>query len=204
MDETVQRRREISQDIFERILEYYGQKEQALKGEEDSIQWAIAQQCLCYAYSMRRQGKQIDNLQQAIMRGQASLRILTRASQPVAWAAAHTYLGEAYRLGADYTCLQALYSGQAVMQEQALRHLEAALEVYRPHEYPLEWARVQHALSMSYFKRIRGKKEENLLCAAYYQENAHQVFACMLYPQEQILFSMPCVPCNKSILLSEK
>ena len=87
--------------------------------------------------------------------------MFTRSTYPLAWAKVHAYLGEAYRQAATYEELQELYSGQAVMQEQALKHIEAALQVYSMHDYHFEWARVKKTEGMIYHERIRGKRTTN-------------------------------------------
>ncbi|MBA2395828.1 MAG: hypothetical protein H0V70_24130 [Ktedonobacteraceae bacterium] len=104
----------------------------------------------------------MDNIQEAIARGQSALRVLTRTTCPFEWAGAHAYLGEAYRQASFHVNLQELYSGLAVMQEQAIRHFEAALQVYTEYDYPLEWARVQRFQGMIYLERVQGKRPENL------------------------------------------
>ena len=63
------------------------------------------------------------------------------------------------------------------MQEQALRHLEAALRVYTMHEYPLEWAKTLHFQSMLYRDRVRGEREENLTRSRLCMEAALQLFS---------------------------
>ena len=80
---------------------------------------------------------------------------------PLEWARVHAYLGEAYRQASAYEELQELYSGRSVMQEQALRHIEAALQVYTMHDYHFEWTKVKKFEGMIYQERIRGKRNEN-------------------------------------------
>jgi tetratricopeptide (TPR) repeat protein len=149
-------------DICEKALEHYQCATQILVEENFPVQWAIVQQGLSAAYFMRVSGKKVENIQEAIARGQSALRILTRTSYPFEWAGAHAYLGEAYRQATFDANLQELYSGRSVMQEQAIRHLEAALQVYTHHDYPLEWARVQRFLGMVFRERVQGKRNANL------------------------------------------
>ena len=149
-------------DICEKALEHYQCATQILVEENFPVQWAIVQQGLSAAYFMRVRGKKVENIQEAIARGQSALRILTRTSYPFEWAGAHAYLGEAYRQATLDANLQELYSGRSVIQEQAIRHLEAALQVYTQHDYPLEWARVQRFLGMVFRERIQGKRNTNL------------------------------------------
>jgi tetratricopeptide (TPR) repeat protein len=150
------------QSIFEQALECYQSAMQIIVEEEFPMQWAIIQQGLSAIYLMRTGGNSLDNIQEAIARGQSALRVLTRTTCPFEWAGAHTYLGEAYRQASFHINLQELYSGLAVMQEQAMRHFEAALQVYTEYDYPLEWARVQRFQGKLYLERVRGKRPENL------------------------------------------
>jgi tetratricopeptide (TPR) repeat protein len=143
------------------------------------VPWAIIQQGLSLIYAMRSEGDKSANLQQAITRGQSSLRVLTRAAYPLEWAGTHTHLAEAYRQATDHVDLCELYSGRSIMQEQALRHLEAALQIYTLQHCPLEWAKAQLFLGMVYLDRDRGKRSENL-------EQAKESFEAVLqvYPRE--------------------
>jgi hypothetical protein len=156
---------------------HYQQALQVLTEESFPEYWAIIQQGLCAVYLLKPDGDVADNLQQSIVRGQAALRVLTRVAYPFEWAAAHAHLGEAYRQAARYADLQELYSGRSVMQEQALRHLEAALQVYTMNEYPLEWAKVQYFQSMIYVDRIQGKRKENLVRSRSCRQAALHVFS---------------------------
>ncbi len=149
-------------DICEKALEHYQSATQILVEDNFPVQWAIVQQGLSATYFMRVRGKKVENIQEAIARGQSALRILTRTSYPFEWAGAHAYLGEAYRQATLDANLQELYSGRSVIQEQAIRHLEAALQVYTQHNYPLEWARVQGFLGMVFRERVQGKRNANL------------------------------------------
>jgi hypothetical protein len=157
-------------------LAHYQQALQILTEERFPGYWAIIQQGLCAVYLLKSDGNIADNLQQSIVRGQAALRVLTRMAYPFEWASAHTYLGEAYRLATLYADLQELYSGRAVMQEQALRHLEAALQVYTMHDYPLKWAKVQRFQGLIYLDRVQGKRDENLARSSRCLKAALQAF----------------------------
>ncbi|MCH7865602.1 MAG: cyclic nucleotide-binding protein, partial [Proteobacteria bacterium] len=67
----------------------------------------------------------------------ASLRVLTRESQPLAWAATQNRLGEAlYRLDFE--------SGDTEMLKHALGAYQAALQVYTRAKMPLQWADVMN------------------------------------------------------------
>jgi tetratricopeptide (TPR) repeat protein len=164
-------------DMLESALEHYQQALQVLTEETFPGYWAIIQQGLCVTYLLKQDGDIADNLQQSIVRGQAALRVLTRTAYPFEWAGAHTHLGEAYRQATLHADLQDLYSGRSVMQEQALRHLEAALQVYTMYDYPLEWAKVQHFQSMLYLDRVQGKRDENLERSRHCLETALQVLS---------------------------
>jgi tetratricopeptide (TPR) repeat protein len=161
------------QCIFEQALEHYHCAMQILTEEKFPVQWATVQQGLSATYFMRISGNKAENIQEAIVRGQSALRVLTRTTYPFEWAGAHAHLGEAYRQATLYANLQELYSGRSVMQEQAIRHLEAALQVYTQHDYPLEWARVQHFQGMVYLERVQGKRHENLAQARNCFEQAN-------------------------------
>jgi tetratricopeptide (TPR) repeat protein len=150
------------QRICEQALEHYRGAMQILTEEKFPAQWAIIQQSLSAIYFMRISGNKVENIQEAIARGQSALRILTRRTYPFEWARAHTHLGEAYRQATLYGTLQELYSGRSVMQEQAIRHLEAALQIYTQQDYPLEWARAQRFQGMVYRERVQGKRYANL------------------------------------------
>ena len=148
-------------DELEQASEHYQQALQMLTEENAPAQWAIIQQGRTIISIMRRDGSKFQHLQQAITLGQSSLRVLTRTTYPLEWARAHAYLGEAYRQATMYTDLQELYSGRSVMQEQALKHIEAALQVYTLQDYRDEWAKVKHFEGMIYHERVRGKQHEN-------------------------------------------
>jgi tetratricopeptide (TPR) repeat protein len=150
------------QRIFEQALEQYHDAMQILTEEDFPMQWAIVQQGLSATYFMRISGNKTENIQEAIARGQSALRVLTRTTCPFEWAGAHAHLGEAYLQATIHANLQELYSGRSVMQAQAIRHLEAALQVYTQHDYPLEWARVQRVQGRVYLERVQGKQQENL------------------------------------------
>lgn len=167
---------------LESALAHYQQALQVLTEETSPGYWAIIQQGLCAVYLLKLDGDIADNLQQSIVRGQAALRVLTRIAYPFEWAGAHTYLGEAYRQATLHADLLDLYSGRSVMQEQALRHLEAALQVYTMHDYPLEWANVQRFQSMIYLDRVQGKRDENLERSRQCLEAALQVFSHKFSP----------------------
>jgi tetratricopeptide (TPR) repeat protein len=148
-------------ETLDLAFEHYQQALQEITEENTPIQWAIIQQGLALVAIMRQDHLKVEHLQQAITLGQSSLRVLTRSTYPTEWAKVHAYLGEAYRQAASYAELQELYSGQAVMQEQALRHIEAALQVYTMHDYHFEWTKVKNFEGMIYRERIRGKRSEN-------------------------------------------
>jgi tetratricopeptide (TPR) repeat protein len=173
-------------NVLELALTHYQQALQVLTEERFPGYWAIIQQGLCAVYLSKPGGDIADNLQQSLVRGQAALRVLTRIAYPFEWAAAHAYLGEAYRQATHYADLQELYSGRSVMQEQALRHLEAALQVYTMHDYPLEWARVQRFQSMIYLDRVQGKRNENLERSRSCLEAALHVFSHEFSPSTGI------------------
>lgn len=156
-------------DELAQALEHYQQALQILTEENSPAQWAIIQQRLAIISIMRRDGSKFQHLQQAITLGQSSLRVLTRTTYPLEWARVHAYLGEAYRQATMYTDLQELYSGRSVMQEQALKHIEAALQVYTMQDYPDEWAKVKDFEGMIYRERVRGQQLEN-------QEQARHCF----------------------------
>lgn len=164
-------------DMFESALSHYQQALQVLTEETFPAYWAIIQQGLCAAYLLKQDGDIADHLQQSIVRGQAALRVLTRTTYPFEWAGAHAHLGEAYRQATLHADLQDLYSGCSVMQEQALRHLEAALQVYTMYDYPLEWAKAQRFQSMIYHDRVQGKRGENLERSRHCLEAALRVFS---------------------------
>jgi tetratricopeptide (TPR) repeat protein len=149
-------------EMLDQALEHYRQALQVITEESTPVQWAIIQQGLTIIATLRQDGLKVHHLQQAITLGQSSLRVLTRAVYPLEWAKVHACLGEAYRQATVYTDLQELYSGRSVMQEQALRHVEAALQVYTMHDYRHEWARVKNFEGMIYKERVRGKRSENL------------------------------------------
>ncbi len=168
--------------MLELALEHYQQALQVLTEETFPGYWAIIQQGLCATYLLKRDGDIAANLQQSIVRGQAALRVLTRSAYPFEWAGAHAHLSEAYRRAALHAGLQDLYSGRSVMQEQALRHLEAALQVYTMRDYPLEWAKVQRFQCMIYFDRVQGKRDENLERSRQCLEAVLQVFSYEFSP----------------------
>jgi hypothetical protein len=103
-------------EIYERALKCYLHAERVFTEEKAPLQWAVIQQALCFVYTMRIRGDKGKNLQQAIARGQSSLRVLTRAAYPSAWASAHTHLAEAYRQATTRVDLCELYSGCSIMQ----------------------------------------------------------------------------------------
>lgn len=149
-------------DMLVQALDHYQQALQVLTEENSPVQWAIIQQGLVLIAITRQDGLKADRLQQAITLGQSSLRVLTRTTHPLEWARVHACLGEAYRQASACEELQELYSGCSVMQEQALRHIEAALQVYTMHDYHFEWAKVKRFEGMVYRERIRGKRSENI------------------------------------------
>jgi tetratricopeptide (TPR) repeat protein len=166
------------EEMYERALKCYLHAELIFTEETFPLQWATVQQCLSTVYIMRVQGNKKMNLQQAIIRGQSSLRLFTRSTYPLEWARTHTYLAEAYRQATDHENLCVLYSGRSSMQEQALRHLEAALQICTLEKYPLEWAKIQHFLGMIYLERVRGRRSDNLEQARESFEAALPVFQC--------------------------
>ncbi len=170
--------------MTEQALEQYHDASQILTEEVFPTYWAIIQQGLSMAYCLRIDGKKCENLQLSIVHGQSALRLLTRAMNPFEWAAAHAHLGEAYRQATLYADLQELYSGLPVMQEQALRHMEAALQVYTRHTYPLQWARTQRFLGLIYLDRVQDKRYENLAWAKACFEAYLQIFNREYSPQD--------------------
>jgi tetratricopeptide (TPR) repeat protein len=161
---------------FDQALEHYRGAMQILTEEKYPVQWAIIQQGLSAICFMQSSRNEVETIQRAIVHGQSALRILTRTTYPSEWASAHALLGEAYRQATIHATLQELYSGRSVMQEQAIRHLEAALQVYTPHDYPHEWARVQRFQGMVYRERVQGKRYANLALARGCFEQANLSF----------------------------
>jgi tetratricopeptide (TPR) repeat protein len=159
-------------NMLARASDHYQQALQMLTEDNAPVQWAIIQQGLAIISIKKKDGLKIHHIQQAITLGQSSLRVLTRTAYPLEWARAHAYLGEAYRQATMYADLQELYSGKAVMQEQALRHIEAALQVYTLQNHRHEWAKVKDFEGMIYHDRVRGKQLENLAQASHCFEAA--------------------------------
>ncbi len=150
------------QQLFESVVAYCSSALHYLDEQATPIDWALMQCGLSAAYIWRVDGKKSENLRRSIVYGQAALRLLTQKTYPFEWAATHGNLGEAYRQASVYGDLQELYSGRSVMQEQAIRHLEAARKVYTQQHYPLQWARIQHALGLVYLDCVQDGRYENL------------------------------------------
>ena len=172
------------EEMYERALICYLRTESIFAEETFPLQWAIIQQALSFTYTMRIEESKDANLQQAITRGQSSLRVFTRTAYPLEWACTHTYLAEAYRQAATCVNLCEIYSGRSSMQEQAHRHLEAALQIYTVEGYPVEWAKVQHFLGMIYLNRVRGRRRDNLEQARDSFESALHVFQQKFFPSD--------------------
>jgi tetratricopeptide (TPR) repeat protein len=167
---------EQSQTLYAKAQECYRCAESVLKDESAPFLQACMQQDLSYTYLLRTDGERQANLQQVLVRGQSALHQFTRSHYPSAWADVHVSMAEAYQQATSYADLCELYSGQTAMQEQAIRHIDAALQVYTPSSHPLEWARAQYVLGVIYSDRFVGKRSENLGRAMDCLEAAQRVF----------------------------
>jgi hypothetical protein len=165
-------------DIFRQVMGFFEHLVQIITDDLYTFQYVITRHSFSYIFLAKRGEEKMSQLQQTITCGQSSLRMMTRRVQPLEWAGVHASLGEAYRQATHYADLRERYSGRSVMQEQALRHVEAALQVFTRHEYPLEWARMQRSLGMIYTKRVCGGQHENLARARDCYEAALQVCEC--------------------------
>jgi CHAT domain-containing protein/tetratricopeptide (TPR) repeat protein len=84
------------------------------------------------------------------------------------WAYLHSSLGDALSRSWD--------SDRAENLEQALGHLQLALEVYTRETNPQEWADAHARLGIVYYNRIRGERAENLEQAIAHNMQALEVF----------------------------
>ena len=162
-------------DVLGQVVAFFEHVMQTVTDDFSTFQRAITHHSFSYIFLTKGAEEKMNQLQQTITCGQSSLRMMTRKAQPLDWAGVHASLGEAYRQATRSADLRERYSGYSVMQEQALRHVEAALQVFTRQEHPLEWARMQRLLGMIYTDRVCGERRENLARARDCYERVLQV-----------------------------
>jgi tetratricopeptide (TPR) repeat protein len=116
--------------------------------------WAMSQNDLGTAYSMRIRGEWADNLEDAIAAFEAALTIYTREAFPQDWAMTQNNLGNAY-------CMR-IRGEEADNLERAIRAYKSALTVFTREAFPQDWASTQNGLGNGYRMRIRGERADNL------------------------------------------
>jgi tetratricopeptide (TPR) repeat protein len=90
----------------------------------------------------------------AVAIGQAALELVDYDGQSELWAVLQVELGSALA--------QNPLGNRAENLEQAIHHLEQALEVYTRQAFPQQWAYTQNNLAAIYSDRIRGERTQNL------------------------------------------
>jgi tetratricopeptide (TPR) repeat protein len=113
-------------------------------------------------YTDNPQGDIAENLENAIFRFQAVLKIYTYENSPQAWAQTQNNLANVYWMR--------VRGNRADNLEQAIKYYQLALQVRTESDFPQAWAQIQHNLASAYHDRIRGDKAQNLeLAIEYYQ-----------------------------------
>jgi tetratricopeptide (TPR) repeat protein len=127
-----------------------------------SQQWAETNNILGLIYTDNPQGDVAENLENAIFRFQAVLKIYTYENSPQAWAQTQNNLANVYWMR--------VRGNRADNLEQAIKYYQLALQVRTESDFPQAWAQTQHNLASVYHDRIRGDRAQNLeLAIEYYQ-----------------------------------
>jgi tetratricopeptide (TPR) repeat protein len=103
-------------------------------------------------------------------------------------------LSEANKQGADLAAQMMVFIGNAYRVlpggdgqrnlESAIKHYEAALEVFTREVYPEEWANAQNNLGVAYRHLLDGEKQKNLERAIKCFEAALEVFTSEEFPED--------------------
>jgi CHAT domain-containing protein len=126
------------------------------------------QALLGHAYTRRRAGDAMDNLEKAIAHLQASVAVETRRKgNPQYWAIGQMELAVAY--------VRRVKGTRADNMEAAVRAAQVALTILTPQANPREWTLTQTALAEALVYRERGNRSENLEAALKASEAALSV-----------------------------
>ncbi len=133
------------EDNLEQSIEHH---EHALKANSGAgaHRRPVIEAQLAQLYSDRRQGKPRENLLRALRHAQSALKRLDVRHQPQDWAMAQSVLGSVHRR-----------LGTAASRARAITAFEHALKVYKPGEWPREWATVQGNLANLYAGEDRSR-----------------------------------------------
>ncbi|MCO5382624.1 MAG: CHAT domain-containing protein [Methanosarcina barkeri] len=96
-----------------------------------------------------------------------ALSLTQRQSNPELGATLQVELGNSFHLNSQ--------GNRADNIEKAIEHYNQALEVYTPHDFPVQWAGTRNNLANAYSDRIKGDKAENIENAIEYFNQALEV-----------------------------
>ncbi len=147
------------------------------------VDWATIQLNLGTIYSDRIKRNTVANMERAIARYKAALTVFTPESFPVDWARTQSNLGKAY-LGKAFSnsILEQMNLEEAISCCKAA--LKAALTVFTPESFPVDWAIIQSNLGIAYFCGIFSEREKNLEEVIACYQNALQIFTPTTFPLE--------------------
>jgi CHAT domain-containing protein/tetratricopeptide (TPR) repeat protein len=121
------------------------------------------------------QQKSLSDMPRRVVLCQLALQLAHRDLQAEIWAYLQAQLA--------HSLVQNPEGERAENLEQAIAHLEQALEVYTQQTFAEEWARIQYNLGHVYCLRIRGEQAENIEQAIAHLEQALLVRTQQALPQ---------------------